>query len=204
MAVQIFYFKAESKIEIEGEQILLRDAGRILCADTRLQHKAELLVLHRWTKMEHRIVMNTMTIIDKLQKEIPDSVVLNLGATDIVIERITKKTHPLWEKIKIVLIAILCFFGAAFTIMAFHNDIGIHDIFVRVYELLTGRQAEGFTILEVAYSLGLSCGIILFFNHIGGRRITKDPTPVEVQMRKYEGDVVTALVENADRNQEEL
>ena len=37
------------------------------------------------------------------------------------------------------------------------------------------------------------------FNHIGGRRITKDPTPIEVEMRIYEDDVNNALVETADR-----
>ena len=62
-----------------------------------------------------------------------------------------------------------------------------------------GKEADGFTILEVAYSLGLAVGIILFFNHVGGRRITKDPTPIEVEMRVYETDVNKALIETADR-----
>jgi stage V sporulation protein AA len=39
----------------------------------------------------------------------------------------------------------------------------------------------------------------VFFNHIGGRRITKDPTPIEVEMRTYERDVNTALIETAGR-----
>lgn len=51
----------------------------------------------------------------------------------------------------------------------------------------------------MAYSIGLAIGIIVFFNHIGGRRITKDPTPIEVEMRIYEDDVNNALVETADR-----
>lgn len=83
--------------------------------------------------------------------------------------------------------------------MAFHNDISIGKIFGQVYELVMGKEADGFTILEVAYSLGLAVGIILFFNHVGGRRITKDPTPIEVEMRVYETDVNKALIETADR-----
>ena len=47
--------------------------------------------------------------------------------------------------------------------------------------------------------LKLVFGIIVFFNHIGGRRITKDPTPIEVEMRVYETDVNKALIETADR-----
>ena len=40
---------------------------------------------------------------------------------------------------------------------------------------------------------------IVFYNHVGGRRITIDPTPLEVEMRNYERDVNTTLVETAER-----
>ncbi len=66
--------------------------------------------------------------------------------------------------------SLICFFGSAFTIMAFHNDVGLADV--------------------------LS---IVFYNHIGGKRLTSDPTPLEVEMRNYERDVNQALVEMADR-----
>lgn len=202
--MQIFYLKAESKIETEKTQILLKDAGIILCKDSKLQKRAENMVIHTFKPSEHRVVMNTITIIQMLQREFPECMVLSLGESDIVMEKLTGKVHPFLEKLKIALVCVLCFFGAAFTIMAFHNDISINEIFMRVYELLAGEQSDGFTILEISYSIGLTCGIILFFNHIGARRITKDPTPVEVQMRQYEENVITTLVENADRNQEEL
>ena len=53
--------------------------------------------------------------------------------------------------------------------------------------------------MEFAYSIGLDVGIIGFLNHNGKRRLAKDPTPVEVEMRKYEKDVNTTLVETASR-----
>ncbi len=62
-----------------------------------------------------------------------------------------------------------------------------------------GSEPAGVSALEVAYSVGLSLGIIVFFNHVGGRRLTKDPTPIEVEMRKYETDVNNALVDTAER-----
>ena len=37
----------------------------------------------------------------------------------------------------------------------------------------------------------------MFFNHIGGRRLTKDPTPVEVSIKNYETDVEKTLIEQA-------
>lgn len=202
--MQIFYIKAESKIEVSGTEILLKDIAVVLCSDDELQKKAEELVVYRFDEPVHRVVMNVVTVIGLLQEEVPDAVVMSLGEADIVIERLTGKTHPVWDRLKIGFIALICFFGASFTIMAFHNDISIDEIFSRVYELFTGKESSGFTVLEITYSIGLSFGIVLFFNHIGKRRITKDPTPVEVQMRQYEENVVTTLVETADRNQEEL
>ena len=83
--------------------------------------------------------------------------------------------------------------------MAYHNDIGINQLFETIYEQVMGYPSSGYSILEISYSIGLAAGIIIFFNHVGGRRITKDPTPIEVEMRIYEGDVNKALIETADR-----
>ena len=62
-----------------------------------------------------------------------------------------------------------------------------------------GQPSPGYSILELSYAIGLALGITVFFNHIGGRRITKDPTPIEVEMRIYEKDVNDALIETSDR-----
>ena len=70
--------------------------------------------------------------------------------------------------------------------------------------MVMDEPSDGITILEISYSIGLASGIILFFNHIGGRRITKDPTPIEVEMRIYEDQVNNALVETADREGETI
>ena len=95
------------------------------------------------------------------------------------------------------------FSGAAFSIMAFHNDVGITALFGQVYHFFTGRTSDGFTILELSYSLGLGAGILLFFNHFGKRKITSDPTPLEVEMRTYEDEIDTTLIESRERDEKE-
>lgn len=196
--MRIFYLKADEKVELENKDIRLADVASVLCEEDRVQQEAQELIVYRFFK-EGRTVIDVLQLIALLQERYPGCRVVSLGADAVLVECHTVKPHPVWEKIKIALIALLCFFGAAFTIMAFHNDISIDDIFSKVYLLVTGMESNGFTALEISYSIGLSAGIIVFFNHIGTRRITKDPTPIEVQMRQYEGDVVTALVENANR-----
>ncbi len=201
--MQIFYIKVENKVETSQEDVLLKDVARVLCRDSKKQKKVESMLLYRFEPSVHRAVIDTLTIISMIEEVFPECEVVSLGESDVVIER-TPPDKPVLEWIKIAVVGFICFFGSAFTIMAYHNDIAINDIFSRVYELLTGKESDGFTILEIMYSIGLAGGIILFFNHIGTRRITKDPTPIEVQMRQYEQNVVTALVENANRNQEEI
>lgn len=36
--------------------------------------------------------------------------------------------------------------------------------------------------MEIMYAIGLALGIIIFYNHFGGKRLSSDPTPLEVQM----------------------
>ena len=87
--------------------------------------------------------------------------------------------------------------------MAYHNDVGINEVFTEVYRMVMNQEPQGLNVLEVTYSIGLALGIVIFFNHVGGRRLTKDPTPIEVAMRNYEKDVDMTLVEQADREGKE-
>ena len=77
-------------------------------------------------------------------------------------------------------------------------------MFGQIYQLVTGRTSDGFTILEITYSIGLIVGILIFFNHFGKKRFTVDPTPMEIQMRLYENDIQTTLIENSERRGEEI
>ena len=77
-------------------------------------------------------------------------------------------------------------------------------MFGQIYELVTGTKSDGFTVLEFTYSIGIAIGILTFFNHFGKRRFSVDPTPIEVEMRLYENDLQTTLIENISRKEQEL
>ena len=62
-------------------------------------------------------------------------------------------------------------------------------MFSEVYRLVMGYEAEGATVLEASYSIGLALGIVVFFNHISSKRLNTDPTPLEVEMRLYEENI---------------
>ena len=130
----------------------------------------------------------------------PGLQIVNVGETDVIIERVKKEKKGRYRNIpKIVFVSLISFFGTAFTIMAFHNDIQIQELFNKVHTMIAGYESNGHSVLELSYSIGLCIGIIVFFNHIGGKRISSDPTPIEVEMRIYEEDVNKTLIENAER-----
>ena len=66
--------------------------------------------------------------------------------------------------------------------------------------MMLSEEPKGINAMEITYSLGVALGMLIFFNHSGGKTITEDPTPIQVAMRNYEKDVDNALVETAERN----
>ena len=193
------YIKAEQNVELQTEDVYVKDIGKMTCTDEHVLAKVKSIKLHRFKKDgEKRTVISILKVIEEIEKEFPNVSVENIGETDILIEQVNVDKHkgPV-QAVKIAFVSAVSFFGTAFTIMAFHNDIGINKVFSKVYEMVMGRAGDGYSILELSYSIGLAAGI--FFTHIGARRITKDPTPIEVEMRVYETDVNKALIETADR-----
>ncbi len=201
MENRTIYLKLDQNCEVTNAQIFLKDLGNISCTDEKLNAKIKgIKVFHFRNEKENRIVISSLKIVDLIVKEFPDVFVENIGESDVVVEWIEeKKKNVIVEKLKILVVCLLTFFGTAFTIMAFHNDIAIRDLFASIYTIVTGQESEGLGWLEFAYSIGLGVGITVFFNHIGGRRISKDPTPIEVAMRTYEKELNTALVDTAGR-----
>ena len=83
--------------------------------------------------------------------------------------------------------------------MTFNTDVDVGGLFSKIYTQVTGHSSNGFTILEISYSLGIGLGVLFFFNHFGKMKITDDPTPMQVQMRLYEDNVNNTLVEEEER-----
>ncbi len=85
--------------------------------------------------------------------------------------------------------------------MTFNNDASVGDVFKEVYKIVMGRESDGFTILELSYSIGLMLGIVLFFNHFSVWKLSTDPTPLEVEMRLYEDNISKTLIQNDGRKE---
>lgn len=141
-------------------------------------------------------VFSVIEILELLDKNFPEDQFVFLGETDFLVEYEPEaQQNTVFTFLKLLVISVLIFFGSAFTIMAFNNDISIEGVFEHFYYQMMGRQKPQFSELEVAYSIGLAVGIIVFFNHIGNRKLTDDVTPIEVEINKHKQDTYDTIIE---------
>jgi len=195
------YLKCQRSVQVSDEDVYLKDICSLRCADHTISARLKCIKVHKFgEKKPTRHVISTLRLIELMEEECPDISVEVIGETDVLLEyQVAKKHSAFVALLKIAFVCFVSFLGTAFTIMAYHNDIGINAIFDEIYRILLNERPKGVNALEISYSLGVTMGMLLFFNHSGGKTITKDPTPIQVAMRNYERDVDTSLVETAQR-----
>lgn len=196
----IIYMNLSPKMQSTQSRITVEDVAEITGKNQELVEKIRKTPVYDFTEDHTRRIISRLKVISCIEKACQAVLVVPGGAEETILEYSSNPRHnKAWEILKVIFVACVSFFGTGFTIMAFHNDIGIREVFEQISSLVTGEAGKGMFTIELAYAIGLAAGIILFFNHIGKRRITHDPTPIEVSMRKYEDDVNNTLAETWDR-----
>lgn len=197
---KIIYIALKESVIIEGREVLLKDVSDLVVADEKLMNNLKETRLLMLCKDENLAKVSATDIISIIQKAYPQLVFMILNAGDVII-RVKKGTKRSILTIKVIIVSVLCFFGSAFTIMAFENDVGTPDIFSRVYKTVMGSESKGVTALDISYSIGLAGGIAYFFHHFGHKKKKADPTPIEVSINQYETDAntVTAAMLNKEK-----
>ncbi|MBR1931064.1 MAG: stage V sporulation protein AA [Lachnospiraceae bacterium] len=205
MAENAVYLKCNRNIEVQSPDVYLRDMGSLRCMDREITAKLKDLKVKQFQEGEEkRCVISVLKLVELMEEVCPDILVQSVGESDVLVEWVDVDRQKGWQMVlKIVMVCLVSFFGTAFAIMAYHNDVGINDVFTEIYRMVMNREPGALNTLEVSYSIGLALGIIVFFNHVGGRRITKDPTPIEVALRNYEEDVDKTLIATAGREGKE-
>ena len=200
------YLKIGKNIVVTDRRVTLGDVAKMECTDQAALRQSRQKKLYSFRAEDEQkkkntlVVFSALKVIELIHEDYPNLDISNEGESDFIVEYVKSPEKPVWMNcLKTVILCILIFFGAAFTIMAFNNDVGVTDVFAKFYQQITGTESNGITELEICYSIGLAVGIIVFFNHVGHKKITHDPTPIQIEMRKYETDLDTAFINNAER-----
>lgn len=200
------YIKGDQNVEVTKREITLGDIVTMECVQQNIVSKLKTVKMIKAPDTgKHRYVVSVLKIVEKIHEEYPNLDVQNLGSPDIIVTyEAEKKKNKFLHLLKVAAVVAITFTGAAFSIMAFNNDVNVTKLFEQVYEQIMGVPKDGFTIMELTYCIGVIIGILVFFNHFGKKRFSVDPTPLEVEMRTYETDIQTTIIENYSRKGQEL
>lgn len=195
------YLQLDKNIQIHHPHIYLQDICKLSCTNSKIQNRLRVMPVTNLEPHQYgRYVMSVMDLIEAIQKKEPDLDITHIGEPDFILTYAKEQTSGLlWRWLKIIFVSLASFFGAAFSIMTFNNDVDVSGLFFNLYTQVTGQPTTGFTILEISYSIGIGLGVLIFFNHFGKMKLTSDPTPMQVQMRLYEDDVDTTIIEQETR-----
>ena len=147
-------------------------------------------------------MISVMKIIEQITEIYDDAQVISIGEPEVLVEYDDNSKNKILEALKVAAVCILIFFGSAFTIMAFNNDISISGVFEHFYKQIMGVEKPQASVLEVFYCIGLAVGIILFFNHIGKRKLSDDVTPIQVEMDKHNKDTWNTIIDKVKEKQD--
>ena len=200
------YVKTELSCIVSQKKITLEDLCQVYASEEKQAKLVRHVPLFQVSKQQEKqkISISSLYLIRHIMDDVPGITVVNLGVSDFIVEYQPPKPESKWlGYLKAICVGIIVFFGSAFTIMTFNEDASLNVIFARIYESVSGNP-DGNGWLEVAYSLGLPLGILLFFNHFASAKLSNDPTPLQIQMRQYEQQEDTTIIENAARKGERL
>ncbi len=200
------YIKGDQSVEVQKRDVTLGDLLTMEYVDRAVLAKLKTLKVLKFPEEgKHRYVISIMKLIQIIHGVYPNMEIQNLGAADIIVAyEVPKSTKKWFQYVKTILVFIVTFIGASFAILTFNNDSNVTKLFSQIYELAIGQEKQGFSILELMYCIGVLIGILVFFNHFGKKKFTADPTPIEVEMRLYENDIQTTLIQSDGRKGEEL
>jgi len=203
---QDIYIKPKKKAALVGKrQVMVGDIADVFAAGgIKAQAEQTRLFVYAESDGNGLFLVSALDVVAAISATLPGHTVINLGEKDTIV---SIKSQPpkkrRWLKwLKVSLVSLVLFVGASTAIMTFHTDSQLGTVFQKYYEMFYGREVEKPYIINIPYSIGLALGIVVFFNHITGKRLTKEPTPIEVEMATYEKDVEDAVIARLELSKE--
>jgi stage V sporulation protein AA len=199
----VVYLKLSESCLAEKRKVKVKDVAKVVCHNPDVKFAVESMEIMSFSGTKEQQVVSVMYILEMMQQKFPECQTITLGATEVVIYyRTYNSSKNMLEWLKFVLVAVIAFIGAGFSIMSYNSDVNMVGQLDVMQNIFVGDSENAFTIAGAAYSLGLFVGIILFFNHGARKKFTDDPTPLQVQMRQYEKEVNQTIVVDSERKKD--
>ena len=193
------YIKPVKKATLaEVDKITVQDVAEVIAtADVAKKVKQMKLMDIQIQGKKANFLVSVTDIIKVIKKTYPEYTVNNVGAQDTVVQYAAHKSKDVawWKWLKVAFVVLVLAAGSSTAIMSFHTDGQIPKVFENYYRIFFGEQTSNPLIVNIPYSIGLALGILVFFNHFMGKKVTDDPTPIEVEMSLYETEVNETVID---------
>ena len=196
------FIKPSKKVSLTHRSTVhLKDLAEICVAGGNEKDIKDIVLLNIDFDKSSQYMISAIDIIKKVAEVFPDANIQCLGETETLIDYTSgpEKTGGAIEKLKTAFVCIVLFGGAMTAIMSFHSDAQMPAVFQNMYRIFFGIEATKPYIIYIPYSIGLAVGIIVFFNHFGLKKITEDPTPIEVEMTTYEKESDESVIDRLEK-----
>jgi len=188
MEGETIYIRMRLRLQAMPDSIVkIGDLAQIIASDDLIKEISALPVYQISKSDENIVVIDVMKVIDSIQRFNSTIEIQTIGPSQTIIDVIYNQKRPTISFL--VLVWLLLFIGSAITIMNFHEDVAMQLVHQKLYYIITGEELKKPLLLQIPYSLGLGIGMILFFNHLFRKRLNEEPSPLEVEMFKYQQDL---------------
>ena len=137
---EIVYLKADRNSVCHDPKIKIQDVMSVQCADPAICAGIKNKTLYTFKKNDDQKkegkkkkrmeVFSMLNVIERIQMDYPDVEIVSIGEQDFVVQLLDAPMAPKWlETLKVVVMVVVIFLGAAFTIMAFNNDVSVGEVF---------------------------------------------------------------------------
>ncbi len=197
------YISPHRKTTITKKKLIqLKDIAEISVPQHVQKQVEDIIVFNIKEDKKANYIISIIQIIKSILKEFPEASISNEGEESVVLQFLPEhyKENRIWRFFKVAVVALTLFVGSGITIMTYHEDVGLLNVFTSIEEILTGIGSDHPNWISIPYSIGIGLGIIIFYNQFGVKKLTDDPTPIQVEMSKYDADIDTCLVDTSNRS----
>ena len=121
------YLNLREITEVHTKDVLVKDVADVYCSDQNIQNKCSVLKVKAIREdRQKRYVENALDVIRLLESADSSIQVNNVGKVEYIIDyQPPGPSRAGWQWCKTLFVCLVCFFGAAFAIMTFNNDVNV-------------------------------------------------------------------------------
>ncbi|NMB27304.1 MAG: hypothetical protein GX987_04555 [Tissierellia bacterium] len=193
MAKEQVYINLETKYSVDlNAHVYVKDIGEVYCNNDTVKKNVENIRVYNGISQEAYDYISGTEITTKVLDSIDNIDITIIGGPDVLLEiKGQEDSKSILNILKLALVMIVLFFGAAVAIINFHEDVDMKSSMEKVYYTITGVKNKDPLILTIPLSLGIGLGMFAFFSRIFSfsKRRRQEPGPMELELFLYDRDL---------------